>query len=129
MAGRRREALGMARDQAVLRERVVMKELQEAALEQAQRQRAREEEEEGVKRRRAELKRLAQERRARYEAAFGVESLFGGAFREGSFWEGMEPPVGAQEVGIAGLEGLAALRVQGGWQRRGMGGERNLPFG
>ena len=89
LARRRREALGMARDQAVLRERVVMKELQAAAMEEARRQRAREEEEEGLQRRRAELKRLAQERRACYEAAFGSNSFFGGALGGGALCRGV----------------------------------------
>ena len=88
-----------------------MKELQAAAFEQARRQRAREEEEEGLQRRRAELKRLAQERRACYEAAFGRDSFFGGALGEGALWEGPEAPHGAHEVAIAGLEGLASLRA------------------
>ena len=76
VAGRRREGLGMARDQAVLQERVVVKELQAAALEQARQQRTREEEEEGARRRRAERRRLAEERRARYEEAFGREKFW-----------------------------------------------------
>ena len=96
VAGRRREALGIARDQAVLKERVVVKELQAAALEQARRQRAREEEDEGVQRRQAERKKLAAGRRARYEAAFGRESLFGAGGAAGAFWEGPEAPGGAQ---------------------------------
>ena len=119
VAVRRREALGLARDQAASRERVVARELQAAALEQARQQRSRAEEGEVAERLNLARRREAAERRERYEATFGRESFFACADWVERVAEVPVSPGASQEVRLAGYEGLARASVQAGWERRG----------